>query len=390
MHFHETPEMASIRAEIREALASGLPAGWQGSGFLPMDVRPEHMEIARSLEQSLASRKLLAPAWPVEYGGRGLSPKEQFALFEELGYALAPRLTTISVDLVGPVLIHYGSDEQRSRHLSAIANDAVVWSQGFSEPGAGSDLTGLQTRAERIGDTYTVNGTKIWTSMVHVSDWIILLARTGAPDSRGRGLSLFLVPTNSSGIEVRPLVDATDQHMLNQVFFDNVQVPVENRIGEENEGWRYATTLLQYERGDALLVGQFRRMLDDLARAVAASPGWRDAAGARRILAQCEIELQIGRLFTLRVVDAYVRGQVPDTEASITKLYMTEAFQRLGEAARRLAGPYASLTHCDVLSPLGGRIANTVVASTTGTIMGGTSEIQRTIIANRGLGLPRG
>jgi len=389
MDLHETSEMAAIRAEIRDALASGLPGDWQGSGFLPMDVRPEHMEIARSLEKALASRKLLAPAWPVEYGGRGLSPREQFALFEELGYALAPRLTTISVDLVGPVLIHYGSDEQRSRHLSAIANDAVVWSQGFSEPGAGSDLTGLQTRAERTGDTYAVNGTKIWTSMMHVSDWIILLARTGAPDSRGRGLSLFLVPSDSPGIEVRPLIDATDQHMLNQVFFDNVQVPVENRVGEENEGWRYATTLLQYERGDALLVGQFRRMLDDLRRAVG-SAGWRDSGTARRALAQLEIELQIGRLFTLRVVDMYVRGQVPDVEASITKLYMTEAFQRLGEAARHLAGPYASLTHCDRLSPLGGRIANTVVASTTGTIMGGASEIQRTIIATRGLGLPRG
>jgi alkylation response protein AidB-like acyl-CoA dehydrogenase len=390
MNFHETPEMAAIRAEIREALASALPSDWQGSGFLPMDVRPEHMEMARSLEKSLAARKLLAPAWPVEYGGRGLTPKEQFALFEELGYALAPRLTTISVDLVGPVLIHYGSDEQRHRHLPAIANDAVIWSQGFSEPGAGSDLTGLQTRAERTGDTYTINGTKIWTSMIHVSDWIILLARTGAPDSRARGLSLFLLPADSAGIDVRPLVDATDQHMLNQVFFDNVQVPVENRVGEENEGWRYATTLLQYERGDALLVGQFRRMLDDLRRAVVSSGGRANSTFARRALARCEIELEVGRLFTLRVVDAYVQGRVPDTEASITKLYMTEAFQRLGETARHLAGPYGSLTHCDRLSPLGGRIANTVVASTTGTIMGGTSEIQRTIIATRGLGLPRG
>ena len=387
MDLRETPQMTAIRGEIREALASTLPPDWQGSGFLPMDVRPEHMEIARSLEKSLAARKLLAPAWPVEYGGRGLSPKEQFALFEELGYALAPRLTTISVDLVGPVLIHYGSDRQRTQHLSAIANEAVVWSQGFSEPQAGSDLTSLQTRAERTGDTYTVNGAKIWTSMVHVSDWIILLARTGAPDSRGRGLSLFLVPSDSAGIQVRPLVDATDQHMLNQVFFDNVQVPAENLVGEENEGWRYATTLLQYERGDALLVGQFRRMLDDLRREVA---GVRSQAAARRLLAQLEIELQVGRMFTLRVVDSYVRGLVPDTEASITKLYMTEAFQRLGEAARRLVGPYSALTHCDRLAPLGGRIANTAVASTTGTIMGGTSEIQRNIIATRGLGLPRG
>ncbi len=197
------------------------------------------------------------------------------------------------------------------------------------------------------------------------------------------------MPSDSPGIDVRPLVDATGQHMLNQVFFENVQVPVGNRVGEENEGWRYATTLLQYERGDALLVGQFRRFLDDLRRAVTGG-GWRNGGPTGRALAQLEIDRQVGRLFTLRVVDAYAHGQVPDMEASMTKLYMTEAFQRLGEAARHLAGPYGSLTHCDRLAPLGGRIANTVVASTTGTIMGGTSEIQRTIIATRGLGLPRG
>jgi alkylation response protein AidB-like acyl-CoA dehydrogenase len=189
---------------------------------------------------------------------------------------------------------------------------------------------------------------------------------------------------------VRPLVDATGERMLNQVFFDNVQVPAENRVGAENEGWRYATTLLQYERGDALLVGQFRRMLDDLQRAIDGAEGWRNSSAGRMLLAQCHIDLQIGRLFTLRVVDAYVHGQVPDTEASVTKLYMTEAFQRLGETARKLTGLHGSLTHCDERSPLGGRIANTVVASTTGTIMGGTSEIQRTIIATRGMGLPRG
>jgi alkylation response protein AidB-like acyl-CoA dehydrogenase len=388
MEHRETAAMAQIRREIRDALSCALPPDWQGSGFLPMDVRPEHMEIARSLDKTLAARKLLAPVWPVEYGGRGLSPYEQFALFEELGYALAPRLTTISVDLVGPVLIHYGTDEQRRRHLPAIANKAVVWSQGFSEPQAGSDLTSLQTRAERSGDFYTVNGTKIWTSMVHVSDWIILLARTGTPASRGRGLSLFLVPAGAPGIQVRPLVDATDQRMLNQVFFDNVQVPVQNRVGPENEGWRAATTLLQYERGDALLVGQFRRLLDDVGRAVGES-GWRNSSVATRVLAELNIELEIGRLFTLRVVDIYAQGQVPDMEASITKLYMTEAFQRLGEAVRKLAGLQAGLLHCDRLAPLGGRIANAVVASTTGTIMGGTSEIQRNIIAMRGLGLPR-
>ncbi len=391
MDFEPTLEMDQVRSEIREVLAAALPPDWQGSGFLPMDVRPEHMDLARELDRTLAARKLLAPAWPVEYGGRGLTPYEQFALFEELGYALVPRLCTISVDLVGPVLIHYGSDEQRRRHLPAIANEALIWCQGFSEPAAGSDLTSLRTRAERKGDFYLVNGQKIWTSGAHYSQWIILLARTGTEESRSRGLSLFLVPIDSPGIQIRPIYDASDERMLNEVFFENVQVPLENLVGNENEGWRYATTLLQYERGDALLVGQFRRLLDDLERAVGdGCSGWQRSPVARGLLAQCEIEWQVGRLFTLRVVNMQVRGQVPDMEASITKLYMTEAFQRLGEAARHLAGLYGSLTPKDRLAPLGGRIENTVVAGTTGTIMGGTSEIQRTIIATRGLGLPRG
>jgi alkylation response protein AidB-like acyl-CoA dehydrogenase len=383
--------MEAIRSEIRDALAGVLPPDWQGSGFLPMDVREEHMELARALDRVLASRKLLAPAWPVEYGGRGLTPYEQFALFEELGYALAPRLTTISVDLVGPVLIHYGSDAQRERHLPAIANQAVIWSQGFSEPQSGSDLTSLQTRALRNGDFYVINGQKIWTSMAHVSDWMILLARTSATEAKSRGLSLLLLPTDSPGIQIRAIHDATGQRMLNEVFFEDVQVPAGNLVGQENEGWKYATTLLQYERGDALLVGQFRRLLDDLERGVRGwQPAWRNSPAIRNLLAQCEVDWQAGRLFTLNVVALQARERIPDMEASVTKLYMTEAYQRLGQAARRLAGLHGELMPQERAAPLGGRIAETVLASTTGTIMGGTSEIQRTIIATRGLGLPRG
>lgn len=384
--------MADIRAEIREVLHSTLPAGWQGSGFLPMDVRPEHLEIARNLDRTLAQRRLLAPAWPEEYGGRGLTPLEQFALFEELGYNLAPRLTTVSVDLVGPVLIHYGSDAQRGRFLPAIANQAQVWCQGFSEPEAGSDLGSLRTRAERRGDFYLINGHKIWTSMAHISEWCILLARTGIQESRSKGLSLFLVPLDAPGVEIRPIWDASNEHMLNETFFDNVQVPVDCLVGAENEGWKYATTLLQYERGDALLVGQFRRLLDDLKRLF--RDRHRDRGGtpisARALLAQCEIEWQIGRLFTLQVVTMHLRGEVPDMQASAVKLFVTEAYQRLGAVAMRLAGLWGLLRTGEPRVLLGGRIDQAVVASTVGTIMGGTSEIQRTIIATRGLGLPRG
>ncbi|MCH8008832.1 MAG: acyl-CoA dehydrogenase family protein [Chloroflexi bacterium] len=386
MEFAQTPEMESIRGEIRPVLADALPADWQGSGFLPMDVRPEHRELAEALDRKLAAKRLIAPAWPSEYGGRGLTPYEQFALYEELGYALAPRLTTISVDLVGPILILYGSDEQRRRHLPTIANDAAVWCQGFSEPGAGSDLTSLRTKAVRKGDVYIVNGHKLWTSMAHWSEWMILLARTGDEDSRGRGLSLFLLPMASPGITVRPVYDATNEHMLNEVFFEDVEIPVENRIGEENSGWKYATSLLQYERGDALLIGQFSRLLRDLAaltRKADPSPP------ARRALAQHQIDWEIGRLLTLRVVSLHAKGQLPDRESSQAKLFMSEAFQRLGVTAQGIAGEFGNLTHEDGQSLLGGRVVQALVGATTATIIAGTSEIQRTIIATRGLGLPR-
>jgi len=388
MDFAPTPEMESIRREIRDVLRAALPADWQGSGFLPMDVIPEHFELARALDRRLAEARLLAPAWPVEYGGRGLTPYEQFALYEELGYALAPRLTTISVDLVGPVIILYGSDEQRRRHLPAIAQDAVIWCQGFSEPGAGSDLTSLRTRAERRGDRYVVNGHKIWTSMAHRAEWMVLLARTGDEDSRARGLSIFLVPTNAPGIDIRPIRDAIDEHALNEVFFTDVEVPAADRIGEENAGWRYATTLLQYERGDALFIGQFRRMLDDLEERLRCEG--RISPLARAALAQHEIDLQVGRTLTLLVVSLQANGLHPDRESSQTKLFVSEAYQRLGATAQRLAGPYGNLTHREPRAPLGGRIEPAAISSTTATLIAGTSEIQRTIIATRGLGLPRG
>ncbi len=386
MDFAPTPEMLSIGDEIRDVLAEALPPGWQGSGFLPMDVIPEHYDLARALDKRLAERNLLTPAWPVEYGGRGLTPYEQFALYEALGYGLAPRLTTISVDLVGPVIILYGSDEQKRRHLPAIANDAVIWCQGFSEPGAGSDLTSARTRAVRKGDTYVINGHKIWTSMAHRAEWMILLARTGDEDSRGRGLSIFLLPTNSPGIDIRPIRDAIDEHALNEVFFVDVEVPAENRIGEENEGWRYATTLLQYERGDALFIGQFRRMLDDLEEALRCNDR---PPKDRALLAQHEIDWQVARTMTLLVVSMQGQGLHPDREASETKLFVSEAYQRLGATAQRLNSLYGNLTHRDARAPLGGRIESAAISSSTATLIAGTSEIQRTIIATRGLGLPR-
>jgi alkylation response protein AidB-like acyl-CoA dehydrogenase len=294
------------------------------------------------------------------------------------------------VDLVGPVLILYGSDEQRRRHLPAIANEAVVWCQGFSEPGAGSDLASLRTRAECKADFYIVNGQKIWTSFAHLSQWVVLLARTGAQETRGRGLSLFLVPVESPGIRMRPIFDANNEYSFNEVFFEDARLPLESLVGNENEGWRHATTLLQYERGDAIFLGQFRRLLDDLKEALRDHrSGRRDSPSTRGLLTQREIDYRVARLFALRVVDMQARGQLPDMEASVSALFMSEAYQRLAQTAHHLAGPYGNLTRKSAMAPQGGRIEGAVVGSTTMTIMAGTSEVQRNIIATRGLGLPR-
>ncbi|MCS7277193.1 MAG: acyl-CoA dehydrogenase family protein [Dehalococcoidia bacterium] len=389
MDFRSRQEMEAVRAEVRAVLSSVLPADWGGSGLLPMDVLPEHMGLARQLDMALAERGLLAPSFPPEYGGRGMGPYGHYALLEELGYHLAPRLTTIAVDLVGPVLLLYGSEEQRRQHLTRIAREGTIWSQGFSEPQAGSDLTSLQTTARRRDGCYVINGQKIWTSMAHQAEWIILLARTGPPESRGRGLSLFLVPAKAPGITISPIVDMTGAHMLNQVFFEDVEVPAENLVGEENRGWVYATTLLQHERGDAILVGQFRRLLDDLRSLLQSRYGRGKApAAVRHALAQAEVELEVGRLLNLRVVDMAARGLPMDMEASVCKLFVSESFQRFTHVACAILGLWG-LAREGKGSVLGGRVPYYLMASVPTTIIAGTSEVQRMITATRGLGLPR-
>jgi alkylation response protein AidB-like acyl-CoA dehydrogenase len=390
MDFQPTQAMAKIRSEIREILAAELPRDWLGGSFLAMETDRQAPDVMQRLNRSLAAKNLLTPAWPEKYGGRGLTPYEHFALLEEMAYAMVP-VNTIAVDLVGTILLLYGSEEQRQRFLPPIAKEGEIWCQGFSEPGSGSDLTSLRTRAERTGDFYVVNGQKIWTSGAHHAAWMILLARTSTHESRGRGLSLFLVPMDLSGIRVRHIHDMAGEHMLNEVFVEDVQIPVENLVGNENEGWRYATTLLQYERGDALWSGHYRRFLDDLREELREQrlDGSRSRI-VRSLMAQCEIDYQVARLFSLRVVNIQARGQSPDMEASISKVFMTEATQRLTRIAHHFAGLYGNVWGKNVLVPLEGRIAQSVMGTTALTILGGTSEIQRTIIATRGLGLPRG
>jgi len=276
-----------------------------------------------------------------------------------------------------------------ARHTRA----EVFWCQGFSEPGAGSDLAGLQTRAVRDGDDYVVDGQKIWTSEGHQADWMILLARTDTEAPKHRGISYFLVDMRTPGIQVRPLVNLMNGHAFNEVFFENVRVPKSNLVGAENGGWYVATTTLDFERSGITRVMLWLRMLEEVVAFVreAASRGerWAKAEHVRNKLADLRIEFDIARLLARRVAWLQSKGIVPNYEASMAKLYGTEVNQRFCAAAINFLGMAGQLDPGSPWAGLQGRIERAYMAAVSYTIAGGTSEIQRNVIATRGLGLPR-
>src|SRR5712692_248519 len=251
MDFKDSPEEAAFRAEVRGFIDEHLPKGWERqpeeNAFVDPD-DPERAAFVRQWRRALGTRRWMAPHWPREYGGAGLTPGEQFIFNEEMAEARAPQVGGMGVQMIGPTLILYGSDEQKKEHLPRITSGEVQWCQGYSEPGSGSDLASLQTRAVRDGDDYVVNGSKIWSSGAHRADWMFMLARTDPDAPKHRGISMLLLPMKSPGIQVLPLVNMAGQHNFNQEYFDNVRVPVKNRVGEENRGWYVGATLLDFER----------------------------------------------------------------------------------------------------------------------------------------------
>jgi len=295
---------------------------------------------------------------------------------------------------MGATLMMHGSEEQKSLHLPPVARGEVQWCQGYSEPETGSDLASLNTRAVRDGDEFVINGSKIWTSMAHRGDWIMLLARTDTDAPKHRGISFFLVDMKTPGIQVRPIVNMAGRHDFNQVIFDNVRVPARNLVGEENRGWYVAVTLLDFERSGIDYSANGRRLLDDT---------WRYAADTKRngqVLAQVPwvrnqmadryIECEVARLIAYNVAYMQGEGLVPNKEASMSKVFGSETVQRVTKTCMEVLGMYGFLNRRDKWAPLQGRIQENWMMSFSGTIAAGTSEIQRNVIANRGLGLPRG
>jgi alkylation response protein AidB-like acyl-CoA dehydrogenase len=392
MKFAFTPEQQAFRDEVRSFLEDALPADWEGADNAIDD---EAHEFGREFLKKLAPRRWIAPAWPTEYGGLDLSLWDQVIFNEEMGYYRAPIVNTAAVGYLGPTIILYGTDEQKRQHLPGITSGDVIWCQGYSEPNSGSDLASLQTRAVQDGDDFVINGQKIWTSQAHYADWMFVLARTDPDAPKHRGISYFLLDMKTPGVTVRPLINMANGEGFNEVFFENVRVPRSGLLGELNRGWYIATTTLDFERSSIGGAAQQRRSLEDLTRfarseRAAGSSGriW-ERPTVQHAIADLWIDLEVMQLLSYRVVSMQARGLVPNYESSIIKVFASEYAQRQSRTGMGIMGLYGGLWEGSPWARLRGRYAKSYVASVGSTIAGGTSEIQRNIIAQRGLGLPR-
>jgi alkylation response protein AidB-like acyl-CoA dehydrogenase len=327
--------------------------------------------------------------WPCEYGGRGASLMQQ-VIFTEEGMRLGapPEVNGMGINMVGPMLMHYGTEEQKTRYLANILSATEIWCQGFSEPGSGSDLASLSTRAVLDGDTFVVTGSKIWTSNAHNAQWCLLLARTDPEAPKHRGISCLLVDMKSAGISIRPLLQMTGDAEFNQVFFDQVRVPRRNLLGKLNEGWRVAVSTLSHERGG---IRQFMRlhrlvyMVQDLAR----QRGKGSDPVLRQELARLHIDTEILRLTTLRALTKQLRGEPPGPEGSVQKLGFSRTYMRATQVAERILGPYSQLWEGTPHAVADGHWAFQSLFARRYGIAGGTDQIQKNIIGERQLGLPK-
>ncbi|MCI0777469.1 MAG: acyl-CoA dehydrogenase family protein [Chloroflexi bacterium] len=397
MDFADSPEEAAFRDEVRKFLKDELPEGLArkggGGAMFGGGGRSRGGDYFQKLMpwlNKLSERGWVAPAWPKEYGGAGLTVIEQFILSQEMATTGAPKSpNVIGLGWVGPTLILHGTDEQKEKHLRPILDSKAWWCQGFSEPEAGSDLASIQTRAVRDGDDYIINGQKIWTSGAQIAQWMILLTRTDPDAPKHKGISYFLLDMKTPGIEVRPLTNMAGSQDFNEVFFDNVRIPKENLVGEENRGWYIGTATLDFERSGIATGVSHSLTVQELVK-FQQEHGNGDSM-MRYELADRAIESEVELMLNHKVIGVQARGMVPSNEATVAKLYSSELDQRIAGTGMKLMGVYAQLSSDSKYAEaaMGGRFASTYMYATTSTIGGGTSEIQRNIIAQRGLGLPR-
>ena len=389
MLFRDSPEQAAFRAEIREFLDAELPSEVWNMRSDREEWTEEEAAFAKQFRAQLAERGWLTLGWPKEFGGGGADFVTQTVYMEEMSSRGAPGAYDQGIWLAGPALMREGTEEQQDRWLPGLRDGTSRFCQLFSEPGAGSDLASLQTSAIRDGDEYVVNGQKIWTSWATGAKWGILLARTDPDAPKHRGISYFILDIESPGVSVRPLVNMMDAAHFNEVFFDDVRIPVGNRIGEENRGWYVAAATLDQERSSINRIVMTRSTLEALIDYVRVRDGGNASHPIRHELASRAIDFELGRWLCYRVAQMQSEGENPNYEASISKVFGTELQRHMGQTGMRVLGMEGQLEPESLYAPLQGRVERWALAGPSYTVAGGTSEVNRNIIATRGLGLPR-
>ncbi len=398
MDFALTPEQQFFRDEVRAWLRQNLPKEWTSRVLSGPDVpRVEAYNFLRQWQKKLYETGFIGLTWPKEYGGRGVTFMEELILHEEMALAKAPPILNIlGVGMAGPTIIAYGTEEQKKRYLSKILSCDEIWCQGYSEPNAGSDLASLETRAVRDGDSFIVNGQKVWTSLAQDADWMMLLARTDPDAPKHKGITYFLLDMHSPGVSVRPLRQITGDAEFNEVFFENVRVPAENVLGGVNNGWQVGITTLMYERlalGFGLQV-RLRIALDALVGLAKRTKRNGDVATrdpvVRQKLAQLWIDTEVFKYTGARAITKLLKGEMPGAEASSGKIWWCETHERLQDLAMELEGPYHQLTAGSAWAIDRALWQYTFLRSRANSIEGGTTEIQKNIIGERVLGLPKG
>jgi alkylation response protein AidB-like acyl-CoA dehydrogenase len=388
MEFSFSERERAFAAEARAWLAANLPAAWRRDHCWTRADDPLWRDIARQWQRILYDGGWIAISWPREHGGRGATVIERWLFEEELDRAGAPYPPgSANVDMIGQAVLRHGSEVQKARFLKRLLSGEDWWCQGFSEPGAGSDLGGLRCRGERDGDAYVVNGQKVWTSHAEVADWCFLLCRTEMDQPKHKGISLLLVDMKTPGISVSPLKQMTGETEFCEVFFEDVRVPADLMVGPPGAGWQIAMGILQHERGPVwtfTFQRKIRRAFNRLVRMTGEHPASKGLGDplVRQKLAQSYIEVELLKLMGYRSLTHILRTGHPGPESSLEKVIGSETDQRLQEAAMSIFGPHAVLE--DGVAP-----TRDYMYSRSETIMGGTSEIQRNVIAQRILGLPR-
>ena len=395
MDFKFTEEEEAFRGEVRQWLEQEIPRRWVELDPGIWEETEESWALAREFQRKLGRRGWLAPAYPKEYGGLELSHMKRLVLAEELAYNRTPISIEeeITVNWVGPSIMLFGTEKQKKEYLTKIAKGNVIFCLGYSEPNAGSDLASLQTRAVEVGDEYVIKGQKTWCSYGHLADFCWLAARTDSNASRHDGISIFIVDMRTAGVTVRPLINILNRHSFNEVFFDDVRIPKENLVGQRNKGWYQLVIALDFERSSIGYAAGNQRILEELVRYVKETTrNGKPLAGdplIRNELAQLVVENEVARMMAYRIAWMFSKGLHPSYESSMSMVFVSEVMRRTANTGMRLLGHYGELDRDSKWAVMNARIMRMCLSSLSIGVGGGSNEIQRNIMAIRGLGLPR-